>query len=300
MNRFLRNRGPIPSLARSPRLCAAAIAALLAGQAGAFEVKVYAIGDFVPTASGGCGGNDIGSWPNMVDEWYDEMGDRGHTKDGQYTDGTMTIQRFCDPDWNGSCLDDAHVDDADAAMIALHGSDGGDHWQGTMRSSWSGECKLDAGGTADNMNVGDIDLEFIHLSSCQSADDDNLSGIRNAMTDPVDGGYAHQWDGFHGLMWIGGGLFDDYENFAADAHSVSIAYSWVTNHYHDDEMDCDEGPCDDQCPIAYSIQASESGALTRLNNERYNYIYTDPTGNSWYAYMYYAGCDPLGETTFAP
>jgi hypothetical protein len=298
MNRYRQTRGNSP--ARKARLLAVAISALFVAQAGAFEVKMFAIGDFVPTASGGCGGKDISSWPNMVSEWYDKMGKKGHTKDGKFTNGSMTIQRFCDPDWNAGCNDDIDLDDADAAIIATHGSDSDDHWQGTMRGSWAGECRLDAGGTADNMNIGDLDLEFIHLSSCQSADDDNLNGIRFAMTDPVDGGFAHQWDGFHGLMWIGSRFFSDYKNFASDAHSGSIANAWVTNHYYDDDVGCDDEPCDDQCPVAYSISNTESSALSRLNNERYNNIYSDPTGNNWYAYMYMEGCNPDGETTFNP
>ncbi len=269
---------------------------------GALEVKVFAIGDFVPGGSGGCGAGDIGHWPDMVDEWYDHMWLwHGHTADGQYTDGNMTVTRFCDPDWNGNCRDHEYLDEADAAMIALHGSDSGDHWSGTMRwPALGGNCGLEGGGNGDEINVGDVDLEFIHLSSCLSADDDNLSGIRFALTDPVDGGHAHQWDGFHGLMWIGGSFDDDYHDFAHDAHYSSLAYSWVTNHYHNNSVDCGDGSCDDQCPVAYAIGSTTTDALTRLNHERYNNVYSDPSGHSAWAYMYYAGCDPLGETAFAP
>jgi hypothetical protein len=295
------------SISRSAPFLVGVAVVFAASSAFALEAKVFAIGDFVPTASGGCGGNDISHWPDMVDEWYDEMGSHGHAKDGQYTNGNMVLTRFCDPDWNSSCRDHLYLDEADAAMIALHGSDSGDHWQGTLRWPSIGNCRVDGGGTGAEINVGDVDLEFLHLSSCYSADDDNLNGIRFALTDPVDGGHAHQWDGFHGLMWIGGSFDDDYEDFADDAHSVGMAYSWVTNHYHNNSVDCEGydpfnwfGTCDDQCPIAYSIGTSSSNALSRLNNERYNNVYSDPTSHSYYAYMYYAGCDPLGETTFNP
>jgi hypothetical protein len=294
----------------SPR--SAAVVALIAGSllavgAAAMEVKVFAIGDFVPSGSGGCGGNDISHWPNMVDEWYDEMGDHGHSKDGQYTNGNMTLQRFCDSDWTAGCLDHDYVDEADAAMIATHGSDSGDHWAGTLRYPWNGHCALDGGGSSNEVWLGDSDLEFIHLSSCFSADDDNLSGIRNAMTDDVDGGFAHQWTGFHGIMWIGGSFDGDYEDFADDAHSVSIAHAWTTNHYHNNSVDCEWydpfdwfGTCDDQCPVAYAIGSTESDALTRLNNERYNNVYSDPTGSAWWAWMGYVGCNPVGESGFSP
>jgi len=243
----------------------------------------------------------------MVDEWYDEMGSRGHIRDGQYTNGNMTIDRFCDPDHIGGCSDAAYLDEGDAVMIATHGSDSGDHWAGTMRWPYAGHCALDAGGTAHDVHAGDVDLEFIHLSSCFSADDDNLGGIRNALTDPVDGGFAHQWNGFHGIMWIGGGFDNDYEDFADDAHSTSMANAWVTNHYRNNSVDCAGydpfnwfGTCQDQCPVAYAISSSESSVLTRLHHERYNLVYGDPPGNSWYAYMYMSGCNPVGESTFNP
>lgn len=286
----------------------ALLAALLVpGTAAAIEAQVYAIGDFVPSGSGGCGGKDISHWPEMVDEWYDHMAVHGHSKDGQYTNGNMTIQRFCDPDQIAGCIDYQRADEADATMIATHGSDSGDHWAGTMRDSYAGHCALDAGGTADDMHVGDYDLEFMHVSSCFSADDDNLSGIRNAMTDPVDGGFAHQWDGFHGIMWIGSSFDNDYEDFAHDAHSTSMANAWVTNHYRNNSVDCEWydpwnwlGTCQDQCPVAYSIGSTESDVLTRLLYERYNNIFSDPTGKNWYAWMAYDGCNSVGEGTWNP
>lgn len=293
-------------------ICASVLltATLTWGAAEAMEAKVFAIGDFVPSSSGGCGGADISHWPDMVDYWYDEMGDHGHTKDGQYTNGSMTIQRFCDPDWDSDCRDYTYADEADAFVIALHGSDSGDHWAGTMRAPWKGHCALDGGGSSDEMWMGDMDAEFIHLSSCFSADDDNLNGIREAMYDPIDtpvnGGRAHQWDGFHGVMWIGGGFDGNYSDFADDAHSIAMARSWVNNLY-DDTVDCAWGDpfnwfgtCQEQCPVAYSIGSTESDALSRLNNERYNNVYSDPTNKNWYAYRYIVACDSTGETAFSP
>lgn len=284
--------------------------ALFASHSQAQEAKVFAISDFVPVDSDGCGGGDRSHWDNMVDEWYDQMGAEGHSKDGQYTNGATTIQMFCDPDWNSSCLDALYLDEADAAMIATHGADSGDHWAGTMRQPWNGHCALDGGGSSDDMWVGDYDLEFLHLSSCYSADDDNLGGIREAMYDTVDspgnGRRLHQWNGFHGIMWIGGGFDNDYEDFADDAHSVSMGRAWVSNHYND-SVDCSWadpfgwfGTCQEQCPIAYAIGTSGSDALNRLRNERYNNVFSDPSGSNVYAYRYIRGCDSTGETAFNP
>ncbi len=280
--------------------------AVLTASAPAMEVKVFAIGDFVPSGSGGCGGNDIGHWPAMVDHWYDEMGSHGHLKDGQYTNGSMTIRRFCDPDWTAGCLDYVYADEADAFMIGVHGSDNGDHWAGTMRYPWSSNCALDAGGTANDMWVGDYDAEFIHLSSCFSADDDNIWGAHTAMHDPVDGGYAHQWFGFHGIMWIGSGFDGDYRDAADDGHSSSISWSWVHNLYSS-TVGCAGydpwnwfGTCQEQCPVAYAIGTSGSNALTRLLYERYNLVFSDPTGYGGAAIRYIVNCDSVGETPFTP
>ena len=273
------------------------------------EVKVFAIGDFVPASSGGCGGNDIGHWPVMVGHWYDWMGIIGHQRDGRYTNGSMTLRRFADPDFFAGGQDFWYIDDADAFMIALHGGDNGDHWQGTLRYPWSGQCAIDAGGSADDMHVGEIDAEFIHLSSCFSADDDNIWNVYTAMRDPLDGGsYAHQWDGFHGIMWIGGGFDSDYKWFAIQGHTMALSSAWLQNMYHS-RVSCASydpfnwfGTCQEQCPVAFEVGTSSNNALTRLLHERYNYVYSDVTQGSFggRAILYFPGCDSVGETGFTP
>jgi hypothetical protein len=277
----------------------------------AMEAKVFAIGDFVPSSSGGCGGNDIGHWPVMVDKWYDHMAVHGHLKDGQYTNGNMTIRRFADPDKFTGGQDHIYADDADAFMIATHGGDNGDHWVGTMRYPWSGHCGLDAGGFPDgnDMNVGEIDAEFIHLSSCYSADDDNIWNVYTSMRDSVDlGSYAHQWDGFHGIMWIGSGFDNDYKEFAHDAHYIAMSRSWVNNMY-DSTVDCAGydpwnwfGTCQEQCPVAFSVGTSGNNALSRLNYERYNNVWSDVTWSNFggRAIRYIVGCNSVGEGSFSP
>ena len=279
-----------------------------AGTSLALEAKVFAIGDFVGTGSGGCGGNDISHWPDMVDEWYDEMGSFGHSKDGQYTNGNMVLTRFCDPDWNGSCQDDDFVDEADVAMIATHGSDSGDHWQGTLRwPSVGGNCRVDGGGSGDEMSLGDVDLEFVHLSSCQSARRRqprrhplraHRPGRRRSRT-PVGRLPRPHVDrrqlrrrlrGFRGRRPLG-----QHRVLVGD-QSLPQQLAGLRRLRPVQLV----GTCEDQCPIAYSIGATESSALTRLNNERYNNVYSDPTGHSYYAYLYYEGCNPVGETTFNP
>lgn len=307
-------------LARVTKACAFIGVCMLSQSASALYVGDYAIGDFVPTASGGCGGDDRADWPGMAQAWWDEMGSRGHYKGPaanqfKYVNGNMTVRRFCDPNtYDANCLDfqsssPSGVDWMDAAIIATHGWDDGDHWGGLMRYPWNGECGLRMGGTSNQVKLGDSWTMFLIASSCQSADDDNLPGIRLAMEDTSTSTTRrmHQFDGFHGLMWIWSGYNGNYRNTAADGHAVSVGYSWVTNNFKNNSQGCEAydpfnwfGTCQDQCPIAYSIGSSPSDALTRLVNERYNYTYSDPASNAYYQYYYYAGCDPVGETTFVP
>lgn len=277
----------------------------------AMEVKGFAIGDFVPDTSGGCNGSDRGpTWNNMVEAWYNHMWIwHGHTPDGMYNDGNMTLQRFCDPDtFNSECKDHLYVDEADAAMIATHGSDRGDHWGGLMRYPWKGECRTEAGGTATKMHLGDVDLEFLHLSSCNSMDDDYLfanpgnKGPREALHDPVDGGYAHLITGYHGVMYIRPKYVAENADFAHDGHVMGIAYAWVLNQAHFNAEDCDgdEGGCQDICPVAVSQGQTATRALNGILYERYNHVYSDPTGNGYWYWMAYEGCDSVGETAFDP
>jgi hypothetical protein len=286
-----------------------------AGTASALYVEMFAIGDFVPGASGGCGGDDRSSWPGMAEAWYNRMGDFGHFKAGKRVDDNITLQRFCDPSFDSDCRDYSSgaggsilgVDWADAAIVAFHGWDAGDHWGGTMRYPWKGFCAIEAGGSSNEVRLGDSWIVFFHASSCQSADDDNLDGIRFAMEDASSSTTrrAHQWDGFHGLMWISSSYNDDYRDTASDGHYASVAYSWVTNHHKSNSQGCEWydpwnwfDTCRDQCPIAYAISNSLDNALTRLTNERYNFVYGDPPDNNWYAIMYYENCHPAGEDPF--
>lgn len=307
-------------LVRTARACALIAGCLLMQNASALYVGDYAIGDFVPGASGGCGGDDRSSWPGMAQAWWDEMGAHGHYKGPAgsqyiYVNGNMTVKRFCDPNtYDINCRDyqsswPAGVDWMDAGIIATHGWDDGDHWGGLMRYPWNGECGLRMGGSSNQVKLGDSWTMFLIASSCQSADDDNLPGIRFAMQDTSTSTTRrmHQFDGFHGLMWISSSYNGDYHDTAADGHAVSIGYSWVTNNFKNNSQGCAGydpfnwfGTCQDQCPIAYSIGSSGSDALTRLVNERYNATYSDPTSNSYYQYYYYAGCDPVGEEPFVP
>lgn len=308
------------NLARAARACALVAGCALAQDASALYVGMYAIGDFVPSGSGGCDGGDRSSWPGMAQAWWDTMGAFGHYKGPggspyKYVNGNMTVKRFCDPNtYDADCRDyqsawPAGVDWMDAAIIATHGWDDGDHWGALMRYPWKGECGLRTGGSSSMVKVGDSWEMFLLASSCQSADDDNLPGIRFAMQDSntSTARRAHQFDGFHGIMWISSSYNGDYSGTAFDGHFVNLGYAWVTNQFKNNSQDCAwydpwnwYGTCQDQCPIAYAIGSSAADAQTRLFNERYNYTYGDPTNNNYYWYYYYENCNPVGETAFVP
>lgn len=301
-------------------MAALVTAAALAPDASALYVGMYAIGDFVAKGSGGCGSADRPSWPGMVQAWWDHMGDHGHyrgpiTSRYKYVDGALTITKLCDTSFDPDCRDYLDsgfrgIDSMDAAILATHGSDVGEYWAGKMRmpnASIPDSCDIDS----TEMRLGDSSLEFIHLSSCFSADDDNLPGIRLAMEDPSDstssGRRAHLWLGFHGIMWISSGFKGDYHDVAHDGHSIPIANAWVQNLYRPDQFNCAYwdpwnfgGTCQDQCPVAYAISDTFPNAVTRLMTERYNFVYGDPPGNTNYAWMAFADCDPDKEDPWNP
>ena len=282
-------------------VCLAALAAAPCAWANHLEAKLYVITNW--PASGTCSANDVAAWDDMTLAWYNAIGDGPvFFKDGVWTNNNLSRKQFCDPDTGFVCEDDKRVDDADAAMIALHGSDHNNHWDGSLLVATGGDCTLHGpeGASTDALFVGDFDLEFLHLSSCLSLDDDNINTAKRLFADvdsASNGQRLHQLDAFHGVMAISSGRDDDYEDFADDAHYVSLADAWTDNLY-DEDITYNNGSTGDQCPVAMSIGASGNDAMIRLLLENYANIFPDPTSNSWIAYQFYDGCDPVAEFPF--
>ena len=294
------------------RLTAAALAVAATTPALALKVDMYAIGNW---SAGNCAPGDTDSnrpsWPGMAQAWYDWMGMLGHAKTGKFVDGNMTVQRFCDPIVDAQCKDFLYVDWPDAAIVAAHGYDAGDGWGALMRNSWKGECSLRMGGNNPNMYVGDNNLKFLHASSCLSLNDNYFAKMRKSFKKPGTPANKglHVMTGFHGIMWISSSFNGNYANTAIDGHITSVANAWVTNHYKPNQFSCAWydpfnwfGTCQDQCPTAMTVGASASSALNRLLHERYNNsaAFGAPSGNGYYAWMGYLGCDPVGQNGFAP
>ena len=267
---------------------------LCAGAAQAQEAKVYS----VTTWNAGCGGSTRDSWDDMADAWYDEITNSGfsifgwcitghcddaYSRDGRLANGLIVNSKFADASEVAFGNDSAHLDEADAALVAWHGSESGNVYVGSMRvnEAGAGDCSL----RRDEMELGDWDLEFLHISSCQSMDDNQWSTWWQAF------GRAHQVDGFHGLMWIGSGLVGDYEDFADDAFDTTIADAWLDNMYRPDISGSD-----DQCPVAYAVGANSADTWNRIGTERYNHVLSDPTSIGYWGVIFIGGCDPAAET----
>lgn len=227
-------------------------------------------------------GFHFGSWFGG-DWWWFGHGPDAYTRDGTYINGNIADSWFTDSDivWWGN--DHNYVDEADACMVCLHGNDPSGRWEGSVRvnEAGPGNCRTWQG----DMAFGDLDLEFLHLSSCHSLDDNQWFFEWLSSFDGL-----HQVDGFHGEMWIGTSLINDYEDFANDAFDIDIASAWLDNMYHANIS----GSCD-QCPVAYAVGNNCSNMWNRIGNERYNYVYSDPTTIGYVGCIYISNCDPCGE-----
>ncbi|MBN1125939.1 MAG: thrombospondin type 3 repeat-containing protein [Sedimentisphaerales bacterium] len=275
--------------------------------AGAFhrppESEKGALVKVVTTWNSSCSGNNVESWDNMVRGWYNDITnpwptpighwDRAWWKDGFYHNGNIVDSDFADPSivsWGRDYLDDTGIDEPDALMVGLHGgvSDDG-RWFGRVRvdESGSGNCNAYQG----HMEL-DSDLEFLHLSSC------------NSMNRPVWWGNGwstsfkrvRQIDGFHGWMWISTSFTGRYKDFADDGFdSCGIAMAWIDNLYINNVSGSE-----DECPCARGVGATESDLWNRMFHEQYDWqADSDPTPNV-HGIIYIRNCDPAGESPLPP
>jgi hypothetical protein len=247
-----------------------------------------------------CSASQRDSWDDMLRDWYDAIcdarpGPAGHggqawigitfQHNGNIVDSDFADSRF----WWGN--DNNKIDDVDVCMIGLHGgNNAGNHrWYGKVRvdeRSWwgPGDCQAYQG----HIELGDHDLEFLHLSSCYSMDSEDWWSEWNSSFDGL-----HQIDGFHGIMWISAAFDDEYEDFADDSFWISIADSWLDNLYiRNVSNDYD------QCPVARNVGSNNVDSLNRMSNERYNNVFADPPGlgaGRNHRARYIRGCDPKGK-----
>jgi hypothetical protein len=239
----------------------------------------------------------------MVRAWYDALtdaapvfghGSQAYVREGLQVNGNIVDSDFVDASVVSFGNDGAadRPDAVDAFMIGLHGGEIWGLFGGASR--WGGRVRVDEPGLGNcnayqgTMRFGNGDLEFLHLSSCFGMDREDWWP---EWSDSFEG--VHQIDGFHGVMWIGSDLVDEYEDFADDAFHTGIASAWIDHHYVPDAS----GPFD-QCPVARSLGVNSADAVLRLSLERYNSVFPDPPGSGEsrrHRARYVRNCDPKGK-----
>ena len=242
-----------------------------------------------------CSADDLRRMDNMVDDWYDDItddrnppwghGDRAWWRDGFYENGNIVDSDFTDPDivaWGNDCGDD-HVDEPDAILVGLHGSQGtGNRWNAHVRvdEPGSGNCVSWQG----HMQFGDCDLEFLHLVSCHSMNHD----VWEEWLDSFN--RLHQVDGFHGVTYATSTYGHRYKSFSDDAFNTSIANSWVDNLYKYRLRNRN------MCRVALGVGDTSTDLWDRMDHEQYDRVYSDPAGAIRAGTIYISGCDPRGAS----
>lgn len=226
------------------------------------------------------------------DSWYDQLDSKtGYVKRGSYDAyDKLREKKFCDDGQEAWCEDDTAggLDNYEVAMLCTHGTDDNDEFR--ARPCWGGSGSEDCEAHADIWALGNDDLNFLVLHSCHSLD-------YNLWADW--GGYmdgAHQVDGWHGGTCLscsaagGDGLISEYASFVDDAFTQSMASAWTDNLNF-----INDGSDNDWCAVALVEGNTSRGATTRLINEQYDNVLSDPTGG-YIAYRYISGCDPADES----
>lgn len=242
-----------------------------------------------------CSASNVGAWDDMLDGWYDEISNDGRhgseawNRESRQKNGEIVDSDFTDRDevsW-GNDYGGNNPDDVDAVMIGMHGG----HWSGTP-GPWTGSVRVDeavggdCGANQSDIVLGDVDLEFLHLSSCHSLCDAGEDWYYWPAS--FDG--LHQMNGFYGIMYISKARDDDYKDFARDAFDIAIADAWV-----DELFDPTTSSGQDQCPVSLAVGGSESAASHRISNEEYDYVFDDPPSTGKFLAIGISGCDPLGH-----
>jgi hypothetical protein len=251
----------------------------------------FALARVVTHWDAGCDGSTRAGINDMVGAWYDnltsfdEHGAPAWVQRGYYHNGNIVDSDFTDvdrADW-GKDEAAAHVDEPDVAMIALHGgnalADG--HWYGVVRvdEAGDGDCYADQA----KMELGDGDLEFLHMMSCVSLDEEDWIHWTGSFKG------LHQLEGFHGEAWSSQASSWRFREFADDGYDTGMAIAWVENLYKYRVAG------ENQCPVSMAAGHGTDPVLnawTRINSERYNNVYSDPAVPGWFAIIYVEGCNP--------
>ena len=213
----------------------------------------------------------------MVEPWYETMkslstydGDRGGGVAYRYfvggekvVNGVLDPTLLCDPSMDPACEDYRHLDGADAAMVAVHGSNNGDHWVGLLPQEARAAdgsrlgCRIHApegsptSSPARATMLPGRTLQFLHLTSCNSMDAGNMASVER-MFEQRNGTQAPNRlkavTGFHGAGAIWDRLIGQYQSLARRGASEGVIAAWQTELYR--KITYAEGDRD-QCPTSY-------------------------------------------------
>lgn len=240
-----------------------------------------------------CDATNVLSLDNMVDDWYDsitdddEHGDRAWLEDGFYHNGNIVDSDFTDPDivtW-GQDFESDHADEPDAVLVGLHGGVGTDgRWDALVRvdEPGAGNCTSWQG----HMRFGDSDLEFLHMVSCHSMNQNVWELEWQSSFDRL-----HQAEGFHGVTRASRFYAHRYESFADDGFDSSIAQAWI-DHLYKNKSRANR----DMCPVARVHGLGPTEAEARITDESYDWVFPDPIpGTGTAVVIYVSGCDLFGQ-----
>ncbi len=242
-----------------------------------------------------CTGSNLIGWGECISGWSDVLSlNQNWEEDISLSESYIQSYLFADPNLQSWGEDYTYLDDADAAMIATHGGHPNNYHQFTM-------CHVPIGGGSCHskqvdMELGDTDLEFLHMFNCHSLCDSLLWGSSQWRAS-FNG--IHILTGFHGRMRVGGSTScAGLQLLAYDSilFNIAVGDSWVDREYfYISSVDAY------MCPIVMVEGNSYIDAYVRIENERYtnSSSYSDPTGD-YIMIRYVEGCDPEGELAFDP
>lgn len=237
----------------------------------------------VVTWDADCSGSERLEWDDMCKNWRTRLGSKGYgTWKRNYSQ--VYLDRYVDPSisaWGFDNSAQSGFDGGDAALLCTHGGRNDDGWWGLMHTKSQGEC----GANVYQWEVGVAgggQTKFLGLSSCNSMRWSKTGKWFN----PAKGG-VHSVNGFHGLMYIGGGYIDEYADQVDDAYAggQSVSEAWVDNMHHDPIIG------HTICPVSMAFGNGKSAAMSRLFNETYK----NPTAEQTMTYgvlMWMSECDP--------
>jgi len=175
------------------------------------------------------------------------------------------------------------VDSADVVFIHTHGgndSNGSWLWMGSETYG----CYAD---TANQMLLGNTDLNVAVIKACDSADYDVFtSGAYDQMASPS--GEFTVWNGFHGISSCSSAVTSYVTTYTAGSLYDGVGENWLDEAYNPSPL-----PMEDDCPVSivFGATASERSDMYHWGGWKDLKNTGNKTGST---YFYWKGCWPTG------